>query len=78
MRFYIFTAVKMWIVVFWVVTLHSIVGDYQNFRGTYNLYLQGRNEGNYSSEDASSSKMLVTIYKMTWHHNPETHNQKEV
>jgi hypothetical protein len=53
MKFEIFTAVKMWIVVFWVVTLYSIVGDYQHFRGTYNLHFQGRSEGNYFPEDRS-------------------------
>jgi hypothetical protein len=41
MRFEVFTAVKMWIVVFRVMTVHSFVGGYQSFRGTYHLYLQG-------------------------------------
>jgi hypothetical protein len=31
MRFEVFPAVKMWIMIFWVVTLCSLVGCYQHF-----------------------------------------------
>jgi hypothetical protein len=34
MRFEVFTTVKLWIAVFWIVTPFSLVGDYQNFRGS--------------------------------------------
>jgi hypothetical protein len=34
LRFKVFTAVKMWIVVFSLVTPCSFVGGYQNFAGT--------------------------------------------
>jgi hypothetical protein len=34
-------AVKMSTVVFWVVTLYSLVGGYQCFGGMYHLHLQG-------------------------------------
>jgi hypothetical protein len=43
MRFEVFTAVKMQIVAFWLVTLYSFVGIYQHFGGTYH-HLQGRSE----------------------------------
>jgi hypothetical protein len=40
MRFEVLTAVKMLILVFWVVTSYGHVGRYQHFRGTYCLHLQ--------------------------------------
>jgi hypothetical protein len=38
--FEVLTAVKMLMVVFWVVTPCGLVGGYQHFRGTYCLYIQ--------------------------------------
>jgi hypothetical protein len=40
-RFEILKAVKIWIVVFWVMMLCSIVDGYQCFGGTYHLHLLG-------------------------------------
>jgi hypothetical protein len=40
MRFEVLTAVKMSILVFWVVTQCGLVGRYQRFGGTYCLHLQ--------------------------------------
>jgi hypothetical protein len=37
-----FTAVKIWVVVFWVMTPCSPVGGYQRFDGTYVVHFQGR------------------------------------
>jgi hypothetical protein len=34
MRFEVFTAVKMWIVGYWIVTPCSLVGGYQRFGGS--------------------------------------------
>jgi flagellar biosynthesis protein FliR len=48
-----FTAVKISIVVFWVVTLHSLVGDYQRFGGLCCLNLHGM-------EAVVSSETFVT------------------
>lgn len=47
-------AMKMWFVVFLIVTLCSLVGDYQCFRGIYNL-----------PEDGGSIffKMFIATYK---------------
>jgi hypothetical protein len=38
----VLTTTKMLIVVFWVVTPCSIVGDYRRFGGKYLLHLQSR------------------------------------
>jgi hypothetical protein len=43
-RLEVFMAVKMLIVIFCVVTPHSLVDGYQHLRGTYNLRLEGRCE----------------------------------
>jgi hypothetical protein len=40
-RFEVFTAVKIQIVVFWVVTPYSDVVGYQHFGGPYSLHLRG-------------------------------------
>jgi hypothetical protein len=40
-RFEVLTAVKMLIVVFWVVTPCSLVGGYQRLGGTYSFHFQG-------------------------------------
>jgi hypothetical protein len=42
MRFEVFTAVKIWIVVVLVMTPCSVVGGYQRFGGTCFLHFQGR------------------------------------
>jgi hypothetical protein len=36
-----FMIVIIQIVVFWVVTPYSLIDDYQHFRGTYCLHLNG-------------------------------------
>jgi hypothetical protein len=45
MRHEVFTAVKIRIVVFWVMMSHSLVGGYQCFGGTYHFHLQGGEGG---------------------------------
>jgi hypothetical protein len=35
MRYEVFTAVKIWVVVFWAITLFILVGSYQRVRGNY-------------------------------------------
>lgn len=51
MIFEVFTAVKMWIVVFWVVAPCSIVGGYLRFGGKYRRHLQDKRS------------FLIRIYK---------------
>jgi hypothetical protein len=41
LRFQVHMAVKMSMLVFWVVTPCGLVGRYQRFGGTYRLHLQG-------------------------------------
>jgi hypothetical protein len=41
MIFDVLTAVKMSMLLFYVVTLYGLVGRYQNFGETYCLHLQG-------------------------------------
>jgi hypothetical protein len=41
MRFEVLTAVKIQVEIFWVMTLCSVVVEYECFRGPYCLYLQG-------------------------------------
>jgi hypothetical protein len=41
MRFEVFTAMKMPMLIFWVVTPCELVGRYQRFGGTYCLHLEG-------------------------------------
>jgi hypothetical protein len=48
MRFDVFSAVRVQIVVFWVVTLYDIVGGYQSFGRIYCHHLQGND---FCSED---------------------------
>jgi hypothetical protein len=43
MRFEVVTAVKMLMLVFWVVTPYGLVDKYQCFGGTYVFLLQGLN-----------------------------------
>jgi hypothetical protein len=38
----LFVTVKMWIVVFWVVTPCGLEGGYGRFEGIYRLHLQGK------------------------------------
>jgi hypothetical protein len=59
-RFQVFTAVKLWIELLWVVTRCSLVGGYQRFAGTYRFHLQSRRR----MEAIHSSKMLVTHQKI--------------
>jgi hypothetical protein len=62
------TAVKIWFVVFWVVTQCRRIGGYQRFRGTHRLpYLSLM-----KYEAKCSSKTLLT--KATQRHNPKDHN----
>jgi hypothetical protein len=68
------TGVKIWTVIFSVVMLHSLVGDYQHFRGTYHLHLQDR----YEMEVLCSSEMLVTSYKTTQCHNSEENSPQNI
>jgi hypothetical protein len=50
-KFEVLTAVKMLIVVFWVMTLCDLVGGYQHFRGKYCLHLQDEvTEGDHYQE----------------------------
>jgi hypothetical protein len=63
MIFEVFIEVKMWIGVFWVVTLCSLVGGYQLFGEMYPRM-----------EEMCSSKTLVTIYQSKRCHNTEDHN----
>jgi hypothetical protein len=43
MRFEVFTAMKMSVVVFWVVVMPcSLLDDNQSFGGTFRLHVQGR------------------------------------
>jgi hypothetical protein len=71
MRFEIFTAMKIWIVVFWVVTLCSLGDGYQRFGGVYRLHLQGTIK---MEAILSSKPILVTTHKITRYHNPECRN----
>jgi hypothetical protein len=41
LKYEVLTAVKMSVVVFWVVMLCGLVGGNQRFEGTYRLHLQG-------------------------------------
>jgi hypothetical protein len=41
MRFEVLTAVKMSMLLFWIVTPCGLVGRYQGFGGTYCFHLQG-------------------------------------
>jgi hypothetical protein len=54
MRPEVFIAVKIWILVFWVLMPCSLVGDYQRFEGTYLFLLQSRYE---------SSRGVSCLYK---------------
>jgi hypothetical protein len=44
MRLEVFMPMKIWIVVFWVMTSCSLTNGYQHFRGMYRLHLQGRSD----------------------------------
>jgi hypothetical protein len=67
----VFTRVNTSLVVFWVIMLCSLVGDYRHFGGTYHHHLQG------TLEAIGFSEMLVTTYKTTQHHNPDSLVLKE-
>jgi hypothetical protein len=54
---------KIWAMVFWVMTLYSLVGDFQHFGGVYHPH-----------HLISSCEILVTTYKTTWYRDPEQHN----
>jgi hypothetical protein len=62
MRFKVFMAVKMWIVLFFcVVILCSLVGGYQCFGRMYHLHAQGRNICNQLQDHC------ITFHKTTFH-----------
>jgi hypothetical protein len=65
MRFKVFTIVKIWIVVFWVMTPSSLQGktNISEEHILWNLHLWW-----------CSFETLVITYKTTWHHNPKDHN----
>jgi hypothetical protein len=67
MRFEVLTAVKMLMLVFWIVTPCGLVGRYQRFGGTYCLHLQV-----FSPKAVCSSQTLVSTYKSTQHFNLKT------
>jgi len=50
MRFEVFAAVNVQMLIFWVHTLCNIEGTNQHFRETCCLHLQGRNVGTRESE----------------------------
>jgi hypothetical protein len=60
MRFDVLTAVKMSMLVFWVVTPCGLVGRYQRFGGTYCLYLQ-----DWSEDGGRTFLRNVGIYPQT-------------
>lgn len=64
----IFKAVKIWIVVFWVVTACSFVGGYQCLRNTL------PSSCTLKRVTTCSSKTSVTNYKTVWRHNWEDRN----
>jgi hypothetical protein len=75
--FDIFTVVKMWIVVIWVVTPCDLVGGYERFGGTYCFHLQG-GSGGYTfraialmMEAGRTSETSADFYQTTRHNNPE-------
>jgi hypothetical protein len=62
-------AVKIKIVIFWVMTPCSFMGAYHRFGGT--CYLHPQNI--LKTEVAGSSETLITIYKATQCHNTKDH-----
>jgi NADH:ubiquinone oxidoreductase subunit K len=75
--FYLKNIVKS--TVFWVVILCNVVETYRRFRGTNCLHFQSQNESQASSkhtlqcESVCSSKAVVHVCQITWHHTPEEH-----
>jgi hypothetical protein len=67
MRSVVLTAVKMSMLVFWVVTPCGLVGRYQRFRGTYCLLLQGFLSPSSAPkmEALCFSETLVSTFKST-------------
>lgn len=57
---------------FWDVAQSSLVASYQDFVGSWCLYLQSR--GALKRKPKSFSKTLVTIYQITQHQNAEDSN----
>jgi hypothetical protein len=57
-RFEVFTAVKMQVEVFWVVTSRSVVVGYQRFGGPCCLHLHG-NEGSHRGLTGCDAVWLV-------------------
>jgi cephalosporin hydroxylase len=64
-RFQIFTAVKIQVEVFWVVTPYSVAVGYQRFGGSY-IHFALKIEAGRSSETLVSDRTTVRC------HNPET------
>jgi hypothetical protein len=69
-RLKVFMAMKIQVMVFWVLTPCSDVVGYQIFRGPYYLQLQGE----VKMEAARSSETLVSYPITTQYQNPEEHN----
>jgi hypothetical protein len=57
------------IVMFWILTLHSLVGGHSCVRGTCQCHAE-----NGGSIDPSSSGMLISTYRTTQCQNREHHN----
>jgi hypothetical protein len=65
MRFEVLMALKILLLVFWVVMACGLfIGRYKHYRGTYCLHLQGWRQ-------YVSSKMLMSAYKSALCYNPE-------
>jgi hypothetical protein len=67
--FEIFTAVKILVQIFGVVTPCNVLVGYKRFRGPCFLHLQG--EDFVKMEAARSSETLVSYHNICWRHNPE-------
>jgi hypothetical protein len=68
MRFDVLTAVRMSMLLLWVVTPCELVGRYQRFGETYCLHLQGRKWKQYYPPKLQiHTRSLFQSEKVTWH-----------